>query len=319
MFRIFGLALLGLTLCRPDAMARTDRTATAPAGATAVTMRNLVMYPYPDVASDVTILHGTVQPQRGGQPIDLDDVTSYRIAVASAAMRLDAHDMTVLMDRHILPLGHGPIKHVEISFDEGALHMSGTMQKLGVDLPFTATATLSPTSDGEMRVHVTSMRAGDVVPKGVMDFLGMDLSSIAQPDNKSAFHLEGDDIIIPLAAMFPRPIFVGAIRSVRLTRDGLYATVGSSEVTPAEPQRGEARSFLAMRGGTIAFARLTMHDADISMMPLDGKRELGFSPRQYYAQMLGGRVIPQPDRALVAYVADFRDLPRESGTAPARH
>ena len=314
MFRTVCAAMLCLTLCRPYALANAGAPAEHPPptpAATAVTMRNLALFPYPDVASEVDALSGTVQPQRKGEPVDLDDVASYRIAVSSAAMRLDAHDMTVLMDRHILPLGHSPIEHVEIAFDDGALHMSGMMRKLGVDLPFTATATLSPTPSGEMRVHITAMRAGDVVPKGVMDFLGLDLSNIAQPDNKTAFHLQGDDIIVPLAAMFPPPIFTGPITRLRLARDGLYATVGTAPDT-ARQQRGQARSFLAMRGGTIAFARLTMHDADIAMMPLDASRNLSFSPRRYYAQMQGGRVVPQPDRALVAYVADCRDLPGEA-------
>ena len=53
-------------------------------------------------------------------------------------MRLDAHDMTVLMNRHILPLGNSTIKHVDMTFGDGGLHMSGTMQKLGATLPFTA-------------------------------------------------------------------------------------------------------------------------------------------------------------------------------------
>ena len=308
--RVFGVALLslslGLTLCQPEAWARPEE---GQGGETAVLMRNLIMYPYADVAAEVTELHGAAQPVKAGGPIDLDDVSSYRIAVASASMRLDAHDLTVLMNRHILPSGRSPIKHVDVTLSDGELHMSGTMEKLGVPLPFTATATLAPTQAGEMRVHITQMHAGDVVPKGVMDFLGMDLSSIAQPENKGAFHLEGDDMVVPMAAMFPPPIFEGAFTSFRVTHEGVYAVVGRAEPAGAA-EKAQPHSVMAMRGGTVAFKRLTMRDADIAMVPLDPARNLGYSPRGYYAQMLGGRVIPQADGGLLAQVADARDVAR---------
>ena len=46
----------------------------------------------------------------------MDDVTSYRIDVDSAAIRLSADDMTHLMNHHVLPLAHTPIKDVSVRF-----------------------------------------------------------------------------------------------------------------------------------------------------------------------------------------------------------
>ena len=305
MNRCFTAALLSLALSHGMAGAAPN---TPDAGSTSIQMRNLVVFPYPDVAAEIASLDGTAKPTHEGHPIDLDDVASYSVTVASASMRLDAHDMTVLMNRHILPLGNSPIKHVDVTFANGELHMSGSMQKLGATVPFTATATVAPTQGGDMRVHITSMRAGDVVPKSMMDFLGLDLSNIAQPANQAAFHLEGDDMVVPLSAMFPPPIFAGPITSLRLTPDGLYTTVGRTAAASTRPQ---PHSILAMHCGTVVFGRLTMQDAEIAMVPLNPGRNLGFSPRDYYAQMQGGQVAPQPDQGLVAHVADFRDLPRE--------
>lgn len=274
---------------------------------THIWMRNLVLFPYPDVPVSVSELSGTVRPTREGRPITLDDVSSYEIPVEHAAVTLSARDMTVLMDRHILAIGHSPIKHVDVSFNEGSISMSGTMVKLGLPVPFTATAAVAPTREGDMRVHITSMRAGDVVPKGVMDALGLKLANIAQPANHRAFHLEGDDMVVPLVSMFPPPLFLGRLSAVRVTPSGLLATIG--QPGGSEPPDMQAKSFLLMRGGTVVFARkLTMHDADMAMVPLDPQRDLGFSPEHYYQQMVEGETRSRPDYALVAHVKDFRDL-----------
>jgi hypothetical protein len=254
----------------------------------------------------VSALSGRVRPTREGNPIVLDDVTSYAIAVDHASLRLTADDVTVLMNRHILPMGNSPIKHVDVSFNDGSIGMSGTMVKLGVSVPFTATAVLSPTSRGDLRVRITDMRAGEIVPKRVMDALGMQMSNIAQPANPQAFHMEGDDMIVPLASMFPPPRFTGRLTAVRVTPAGLFGTIGEQD--QADQPGVQSRSYLRMRGGTVMFAKLTMRDTDMTMVPLDAGRDLGFSPVHYYLQMVGGETISQPDRSLVARVKDFRDV-----------
>jgi hypothetical protein len=278
-----------------------------PPDQTRIWMRNLVLFPYPDVPVSVSELSGTVRPTREGRPVTLDDVSSYEIPVEHAAVTLSARDMTILMDRHILPIGHSPIKHVDVSFNEGSISMSGTMVKVGVPVPFTATATIVPTQEGDMRVHITAMHAGDIVPKGIMDALGLKLSNIAQPANRRAFHLEGDDMVVPLVSMFPPPLFLGRLSAVRVTPSGLLATIG--QPGGSELPDIQAKSFLLMRGGTVVFAKkLTMRDADMAMVPLDPQRDLGFSPEHYYQQMVEGETRSRPDYALVAHVKDFRDL-----------
>lgn len=305
-----GLLVLWLAVLFPCLPPQTANAATPapaePPGTTRIWMRNLVLFPYGDVPAEVSELSGRVRPTRQGQPIFLDDVTSYAIAVDHASLRLTAGDVTILMNRHILPMGDSPIKHVDVTFNDGSIGMSGTMVKLGVPVPFTATAVLAPTGEGDMRVQMTAMRAGEVVPKSVMDALGMQMSNIAQPANRQAFHMEGDDMVVPLVSMFPPPLFTGRLTALRVTPAGLFGTIGGQE--QADPPAIRSRSYLSMRGGTVMFAKLTMRDADMTMVPLDQSRDLGFSPVHYYAQMAGGETISEPDRGLVARVKDFRDL-----------
>ena len=269
-----------------------------------VTMREVVLYPYDDVAAAVAGLQGRVVQDQAPKPIVMDDLASYRIEVEQAQVRLSADDMTRLMDRHVLPSAKTPIKDVKVSFGENQITMSGTMVKLGLPVPFTATATLAPTPAGDLRVHIVSMKAAGVIPKGLIDALGLPLSVLAQPRDRGVFHIVGDDLIVPLASMFPPPRFAGRLTAVSVTPGGLAVTVGNPG--PAGAVDAEGKSFIHFRGGVLHFARLTMQDTDMLMVPQDAGAALSFSPAHYYEQLEGGYSKSLPDGALAAHVKNFR-------------
>ncbi len=314
-WRAAALAVLLTTTSAPAQPAGRRDPAPPPSGPINVSMRNVVLYPYDDVPATVLALSGTVVPDRPPKPVTMDDVSSYRIETQYAEIRLSAEDMTRLMNRHILPSAHTAIREVNVGFGDGAITMSGTMVKLGVPVPFTATATLMPTASGELRVHVTAMRSAGVIPKGLTDALGLQVSTLAQPKNRQVFRIEGDDMIVPLVSMFPPPRFGGRLAAIRVTPSGLEATIGRTAPLPPPPV--EASSFIHFRGGTVNFARLTMHDTDMVMLPEKGEnRMLAFSPGRYYAQLEGGYTKSLPNRGLAAYVKDYRAIARATPTPP---
>jgi hypothetical protein len=279
--------------------------AAAPAEPIRVSMRNVVLHPYDDVAAAVGALQGTVLPERPGTPVSMNDVTSYRIAVDYETMRLSAEALTRLMNQHILPRAHTPITHVEVSFKENAIGMSGTLVKLGLPVPFTATATVSATPNGELRVHVTDMQAAGFIPKGLTDALGLELSVLAQPRNRAMFRIKGDDLLVPVASMFPPPRFTGWLSAVSVSPAGLDATIGHPAPLTTPPVK--ARSFIYFKGGTLRFAKLAMRDTDMVVLPSAGET-LAFSPAHYYAQLEAGRTEALPGFALAAYVKSYETL-----------
>lgn len=270
-------------------------------------MRNVVMFPFPDAPATVTRLSGTAVPTRPGRLIDMDDVTSYAVRVRRAEMMMPAATMQALMNQYILPRADTAIKRVSISFGNGVILMRGVMQK-GVPIGFTAQAVASPTSDGEMRITVTNMKTAGFIPKGVMDALGLKMSKVAQPDNRQVFRIVGDTMIMPVSSVFPPPKFLGPLRSVRVTPQGMFSVVGRGRADP--PSGLGAGPYIHMRGGRVNFARLTMAPTDLTMVPKRKAATLGFSPANYYRQLLAGYSTSQPDGGLVGHVADFRGLGR---------
>lgn len=306
-------ALLAATLLLAAAAPRRHGPATD-ANPIHVEMRDVVLYPYDDVPASVSALSGTVAPERPGRPVVFDDPSSYRIDAAYSEMRLSAADLAILMNRHILAGGRTAIREVSARFEDGAVALSGTLVKLGLPIPFTATATLEPTATGDLRVHVTAMKAAGLIPKGLIDAVGLPLSTLAQPSRTGVFHIDGDDLVVPVASMFPPPRVTGRLTAVRVTPEALVAVIGHPVPLAAAP--AHAASYLHYVGGSFDFAKLTMHDSDLTVVGQDDHAPLAYAPAHYYAQLEAGSTQSLPDFGLVARVRDFRTVGATSARIP---
>jgi hypothetical protein len=268
-----------------------------------VGMRNVVLYPYGDAPVLVVRLDGTVVPTVPNRPVVFDDTASYGVMVEHAELRMSAASITVLMNRYVLPKANGPIEHVDISFDAGTIEMTGTMVKGATRIRFKATATPSPTTDGDMRLRIVKMTAAGFLPKGLLDALGLTMSKVAQPRNTAVYRIVDDDMIVPLGSMFPPPRVGGMLHSVKITARQLVAVVGSA--SPQASPSFAASSFIRYRGGVVTFAKLTMRDADLTVVPNVANATLGFSPADYYRQLEAGFTVPLHSRGLLARVPNY--------------
>ena len=271
-----------------------------------VSLRNVVLYPYDDVAAFVATLSGLLLPAHRGEPIVMDDVNSYRIAADYGVMRLTAEGLTRLMDRHVLPSSRTAIKHVEVAFGDRQMSIRGTIVKLGIPVPFEARAEVRPTQSGDLRVHTISLLAAGVLQKGVIDALGLDLSTLAQPAHQGVFHIEGDDLIVPVVSLLPPPRVSGHLTSIKVTPAGMEVVLG--QATSRTEHEVSGASFAHLRHGSLRFGKLTMRDADLSFVPEDDRKPLGLSALHYYAQLQAGYSKSLPDFGLIAHVRDFRDV-----------
>jgi hypothetical protein len=273
---------------------------------TAVSMRNVVLYPYDDAPSRIAKLRGTIISTKAGHPAVFDDVGSYKIDVSQAEVHLSAATITILMNRYIFPSANGPVTHVDVTFGTGTLQMKGAVVKAGLTIPFSATAIAQPNGAGDMTIRITDMTAAGLVSKKFMDFLGLRMSAIAQPTNTSVFRIIGDTMIIPVLSMFPPPKINGHIRSIHVTPTEMVAILGSPINDFPKDSAGD--SYIKCRGGVLKFAKLTMQDVDLTLIPLKGAGSLGFSPANYYRQMQAGLALMLPNRGLVAKVPSYTDM-----------
>jgi hypothetical protein len=245
-----------------------------------------------------------------GQIVVLDKKTSFVLQIISGETQLKASDLTALLNEYLFPHAQAPIKNMTVSFEDGLVVMKGQLHKV-VDVPFAGKAAVSIADDSDIRLRFTDIKVAGVLKKGFLDALGIKLSSVAQPGKQSRFHLEGDDIILPIAALFPPPRVAGKLTSVRIEGDSLVQVFGPTDAALKPPPEA-AKNYIYFRGGRMKFGKLTMDDVDLELVDKDPSNEFDFSLDHYYQQLQAGYSKMTPGQGLVVYVPDYSAVAKKT-------
>ena len=238
-----------------------------------------------------------------GQMVSLDRKNSFTVQVISGETRMKSSDLTALMNEYLLPHARSPIKNVTIVFDNGMVAVKGELHK-GVKVPFEGKGTVSIADPSDIRMHFTQIKAAGVLRKGLLDALGIKLSQVAQPKKENRFHFEGDDMILPIEALFPPPRISGMLTTVRIEGDSLVQVFGSPDAALKDPPVA-ADEYIYFHGGRMQFGKLTMEDVDLELLNEKPAPQLDFSLDHYYEQLVSGYSKSLPDRGLVGYIPGY--------------
>jgi hypothetical protein len=274
-------------------------------GSVRLQVLNALFHVTDDVALTVTRLDAWMIP-RPGQVVSLDKKNSYTLRIESGETRMKASDLSALMNEYLLPHAKSPIKNLAITFEGGFIVMKGALHK-GVDVPFESKGTILIADPTEIRVHFTQMTAAGVIHKGLMDFLGIKLSNVAQPKKQERFRIVGDDIILPIEALFPPPRISGRLTAVRIEGDWLVQVFGA----PGARLKGlpvATNAYVYFRGGQVEFGKLTMNDVDLELLNEKPAPQFDFSLIHYYEQLQNGYTKSMPNLGLVVYMPGYAQI-----------
>jgi hypothetical protein len=299
-----------LALILPNGLAMAAPAPAKPpvAGAVRMQVQNAQFHILDNVALTVTRLGAWMIP-KPGQMVVLDKKTSFTLQIVSGETRLKAEDLSALLNEYLFPHAKEPIKNITVSFDGDLVKVKGQLHK-GVDVPFEGKAALSLVDESDIRLHFTELKAAGVLKKGLLDFLGIKLSTIAQPGKESRFHIEGDDIILPIAALFPPPRIAGKVTAVHIEGDDLVQIFGPPDATLKQPPEA-AKNYIYFHGGRMKFGKLTMEDVDLELVDKDPSNPLDFSLDHYYQQLEAGYSKLTPNQGLISYLVDYSALTKK--------
>lgn len=269
-----------------------------------------------DVVLQVDNLDGVLAPTKMNSVVSLDDKNSFSLKVQQATTSISSTDLAALANDFILPRAKTPLKNLNLTFNpDQTIQVKGDFHKL-VDVPFSGTATLHVTPDGNMRMHLANMTVAGVIHQDVLNLLGIKVSSVAKPKRKQSFKIVDNDIIFPIDQMFPPPHVSGQLHDINISGNRLNLIFGSDkqardlgESTGQKPSITSG-SYIYFHGGTMKFALLTMSPVDLELVPLKPDREkvFEFSVDQYYQQLVAGYSKSLPNKGLLVYMADDRDV-----------
>ena len=283
---------------------------------THIHMQSVLFRVMKNVVMQVDSLDGVLVPSRKNELISLDDKNSFSLKVQKATTSMSSADLAALANDFILPRAKTPLKNLSLTFNpDQSIQVKGDFHKL-VDVPFSGTASLHVTPDGNMRMHLANMTVAGVIHQDVLNLLGIKVSSVAKPKRKQSFEIVGNDIIFPIDQMFPPPHVSGQLHDINISGDRLNLVFGTDKKTAdhadasAETPTVTSGSYIFFRGGTMKFALLTMSPVNLELVPLkpDHDKLFEFSVDQYYQQLIAGYSKSLPNKGLLVHMADDREL-----------
>jgi hypothetical protein len=289
-----------------------------------VHMEHVLFRVMDNVVLQISSLDGVLAPSRRNTVVSLDDKNSFSLKVGTATTSISSTDLAALANSFILPRANTPLKNLSLTFNPGqSIQVKGDFHKV-VDVPFSATATMSVTPDGNMRMHLSDMKVAGVIHQNVLDAMGIKISKVAQPKRKQSFQIVGNDIVFPIDQMFPPPHVSGHLKDINISGNQLNLVFGTDKQRAGQAQSAAdnppvaAGNYIYFRGGTMKFALLTMSPVDLELVPLkpDRGKLFEFSVDQYYQQLVTGYSKSLPNKGLLVYMTDDRDIQQAAQPAP---
>lgn len=297
-----------LVLAAAIGAAQRQQVAAHPQDATGVEMANVLFRYTPSISVTVVALRGALLPTKGHDVPSFNDPGSFVVGTDAAEFRMNAAQMTALMNTWVLSSPKAQLKNIRIQFAGDELRIHGTM-KAGLHLRFDATASLSITADNRIGLTLRSVHAGSVPVKGLMDALGFSMENLISQKGLHGLSVDQDTFLIDPQTAFPPPQIRGHLSSVRIAGGSLVLVFGKGR---PRLNLSSARNYIALRGGRVEYGREEMLNTDLVMIDSTPADPFDFFLHEYWCQMVAGVIHPQPDQSLRILVPDYGKLPRGS-------
>jgi hypothetical protein len=298
-----------------------ERASRAPVGPVETEMRNVLYHVDDRVVLDIGRLRGVLLPTSPREPPWFDDPTSFVLAIDSADIAITPASLSALLNDYVFNYKGTPLKHLEVSIDDGELKQKGVLHK-GLDLPFTIRAQLTTTRDGRLRLHPTSVKVLGIPMKSLMRLFGLELENLVRVRQGRGVEIVDNDFLLAPADLLPPPRIQGTLTGVVLERTRIRQVFGGSgrrgahtALRPSDPQ---ARNYMFYRGKMLRFGKLTMADADLQIVDQDPSDPFDFYLAHLNEQLVAGESRNLADFGLLTTMPDYADL-APGARRPTRH
>ncbi len=282
-------------------------------GLTRFQMKNVDFHTEDTIVYRIRTLHGVLLRSNKATPPTFDDKRSFILKIESGIVGLRADTLTDLMNNYVFAYPKAPLKDFSITTKENQIKMEGKMHKLAW-VPFEILGDLSPTPDGKIRLHPTSIKAEGIPVKGLMHVFGVELDELIKTREERGVKIDDNDIIMDPERITPAPQIQGRITAVQIEGDEVIQFFGPDnrsygrDTTRATDLHPKGSGYMYFRGGTIRFGKLTMNNADLKIVDANPKDVFDFSLDHYNRQLVAGYSKNTARYGLVTYMPDYYKL-----------
>ncbi|PYR92974.1 MAG: hypothetical protein DMF84_11210 [Acidobacteria bacterium] len=222
------LIVLWMLLPRID-----GRQAHSPQADVSIDMRNVHLRVSDDAALDVNWIHGRLHSTSPDRPPVFDDQSSFTMEIDDAEVALDAASLTALVNRAFAFKGSN-LSDLRVSFDGNNIVQRGKLSK-GISVPFTVTASVTATAEGQLVIHPVKVKAAGIPAAKLMGLFGVELQDLIKGRPEAGIAVHENDLILDPAKLLPPPATRGRIVKAFVRGDRLVQILVSRERDPLRP------------------------------------------------------------------------------------
>jgi hypothetical protein len=273
-----------------------------------VQMRHTDFHVDSSIVLHIDFLRGELRPTSPENAPFFDDKNSFILAIDSARIAIPPARLGDLLNRYTFAYPGSPLRRLRISVEKGQIKQQGTMRGIS----FTILGDLSLMSDGELRLHPSSVKAAGIGVGGLMKFFGLHLEKLVKLRGVRGVRIEKDDFYLDPPTLLPPPLVKGRVGAVQVTDTAMVLTFepsDSARVKPLTPPDSKAPNYMFFWGGVLRFGKLTMHDTDLMIADAEPQDPFDFFLDQYNAQLVAGYEKNTPDHGLIVFMPDYKRTP----------
>jgi hypothetical protein len=274
-------------------------------------MRNVLFHVDDQVVLRIEHLRGVLRPTARDAPPWFEDPESFVLVIDTAEVSITPLSLSTLLNKYVFNYKGSPLRQLEVTIDEGQLKQRGILHK-GVDLPFAIKADVTPTADGRLRLHPTSVKVMGIGMRHLMRLFGLELDNLVKVRAGRGVEIDGNDFLLDPGGLLPPPRIAGRVVGVGIAHGEIRQIFGGSDrreriprLHPADPS---APNYMFYRGRVLRFGKLTMADADLQIVDADPKDPFDFYLSHLNDQLVAGESRNQPDLGLKTIMPDYNDL-----------
>ena len=311
---VFLSIALSMILYQPQNISAEQASGTpATGGGVRIGMKNVEFHLTDNIIVHIATLNGKLESKPGEIPV-FDDKQSFMIDVDSANVTLSMAALTNDLNDYVFAKPDAPLKKLSTSTNGKQLVVKGLLVSKG-GIPFETDGTLSVTPEGMIRVHTTKVKAVRLPVKSLMDILGLDTSSMLSTKKVEGVTVDKDDLILDPGKILPPPELRGHLASVDIENNAIVLSFKSSEQSGKQTVLTSTcggHNYLAFKGGSVRFGKLTMSDTDMELIDSDPADPLDFSIDHYNDQLVAGYSKTTSKGGLCVHIPDFDKIKQKA-------
>jgi hypothetical protein len=274
---------------------------------TRIYAHNLMLRKGPDFRIYIRWLNGEMVRTKKSVNPSFDEPDSFVLEVQRGIIHANIGDIS-----HFLNAGNvsgSPLQNISLTGNGNQVSVHGTIHKFHIPLPVGLDGTISPSPDGRIHLHVDRLSVLKLPVKGLLGDFHVSIADLMGKTSVAGVEVSENDIYFDTQKLLPAPHIHGKLTSVRAVNPDIEVMYGDAQNDAA--RTAEWHNFLALKGGTLDFGKLTMNHVDIVMIDASKDAWFDLDLVNYQAQLVNGYTRMTPQAGLEIFMPDLDKVTRK--------